>query len=220
MDHLLAVRQQTLRGIIGVDAVAAALDGRIDPALYAAYLANVFHYAQHSAAVIGLAGGRCTRKHPDLARYLLRHAEEELGHEQWALDDLAVLGVSAEKVRSSRPVPACAAMIGYEYYIAGHANPIGLFGWLYTLEAMGDDLGGRIAQAVGAQLGGADMQGVKFLSGHGIADHEHTAELTRVISKLVTDPADRAEIDHVADVVGDLYVRMFHQIAATRSSWR
>ena len=78
----------------------------------------------------------------------MHHADEELGHEQWALDDLAVLGVPAQLVRASRPVPACAAMIGYEYYIAAHANPVALFGWLYTLEAMGDDLGSRIARNV------------------------------------------------------------------------
>ena len=86
--------------------------------------------------MIGLAGTRCVLSHPPLAQYLLHHAQEELGHDQWALQDLAALGVSEAKARKSRPVPACAAMVGFEYYIAGYGNPVALFGWLYVLEAM------------------------------------------------------------------------------------
>lgn len=214
MEHLLRVRQRVLDGILCVDLVKNTLAGRLDPAMYVAYLTNVFHYAQHSATVIAMAGARAVQRHPELARYLMHHADEELGHEQWALDDLAALGVPEQTVRASRPVPACAAMIGYEYYIAGHANPLALFGWLYTLEAMGDDLGSRIAKAIGAQMGGPEGRGLKFLAGHGVADHDHTADLMRVISAHLTDPADRAEMEHVADVVADLYVSMFRQIDA------
>jgi pyrroloquinoline quinone (PQQ) biosynthesis protein C len=212
MEHLLHVRQRVLEGIVSVEAVSRVLDGRLDPAVYISYLTNVFHYARHSATVIALAGARAVQRHPELARYLMRHADEELGHEQWALDDLAALGVPPDIVLATRPVPACAAMIGYEYYIAGHANPVGLFGWLYTLEAMGDDLGTRIAQAIGPQLQATGGRGLKFLAGHGEADHEHTADLTRMIAAHLTDPTDRADVDHVADVVGELYVGMFRQI--------
>ena len=214
MDHLLAVRRRVLEGILAVEPVRATLAGQLDPRLYVAYLTNVFHYAQHSARVIALAGSRCVAANPPLAQYLFKHADEELGHEQWALDDLAALGVPAERVHASRPVPACAAMVGYEYYVAGHANPVGLFGWLYTLEAMGDELGGRIAQAAAPKLGGTGARGVKFLAGHGVADHDHTADLTKMISTHVTAPADQADVNHVADVVGQLYVDMFRQIAA------
>jgi len=214
MEHLLRVRQRVLDGILSVEVVKDVLAGRLDRAVYIAYLSNVFHYAQHSATVIAMAGARAVQRHPELARYLMHHADEELGHEQWALDDLAALGVPAETVRASRPNTACAAMIGYEYYIAGHANPVALFGWLYTLEAMGDDLGSRIAQAIGPQLAGTGGRGLKFLAGHGETDHDHTADLTRMISTHITDPADRADVDHVADVVGELYVSMFQQIGA------
>lgn len=214
MEHLLHVRQRVLEGIVSVEGVKEALAGHLDRAIYISYLTNVFHYARHSATVIAMAGARAVQRHPGLARYLIHHADEELGHEQWALDDLAALGVPAETVRASRPVAACAAMIGYEYYIAGHANPVALFGWLYTLEAMGDDLGSRIAEAIGPQLDGTGGRGLKFLAGHGVADHDHTADLTRMISTHITDPADRADVDHVADVVGELYVSIFRQIAA------
>ena len=213
MDHLLSVRKRVLEGIVSVDAVKEALEGHLDRAFYVAYLCNAFHYTQHSATVTAMAGARAVQRHPDLSRYLFHHAGEELRHEEWALDDLGSLGMAAEAVRISRPVPACAAMIGYEYYVAAHANPIGLFGWLYTLETMGEDLGGRLAVVLAGMLGDSEGSGVKFLSGHGIAYHEHTADLTHVISTYVNDPNDQADVNHVADVVADLYVRMFQQIA-------
>ena len=209
MDHLLQVRARVRNGLLSFKGVADVLAGNPDPGLYVRYLMNVWHYARHSATVIALAGARCVDADPKLAAYLMRHAEEELGHDQWALDDLAAFGVGEETVRESRPVPACAAMIGYEYYTAGHANPVGLFGWLYVLEAMGDDLGGLVSERLS---GGLDLpDGVKFLAGHGVADEEHTREITEQITDNVR-AADLPEIHFVAEVVGDLYVRMFEEI--------
>jgi pyrroloquinoline quinone (PQQ) biosynthesis protein C len=210
MEHLLAVRARVLRALTNVDAVKRVLAGEPDLAIYRRYLTNVFHYACHSAEVIALAGARCARSHPDASRYLLHHAEEEMGHEAWALDDLSALGIDEAAVRASRPVPACAAMIAFEYYVAGRANPIGLFGWLYVLEAMGDDLGKRVS--AGLQRSAGSKRGTRFIEGHGVADHEHTADLTQVISRHITAQEDVAEVNHVADVSADLYVRMFEQI--------
>ena len=211
MDHLSQVRSQVRESILGIDGIKDLMAGKPDPLLYIHYLTNVWHYAQHSATVIGLAGSRCVKRHPKLADYLLHHAQEELGHEQWALDDLGALNVGPEQVKGTRPVPACAAMIGFEYYTAGHANPVGLFGWLYVLEAMGDDLGGLVSAKIAE---GLDLpKGVKFLRGHGEADEEHTKDIIEQIETNV-DAADMPDVNHVADVVGDLYVRMFREIEA------
>jgi pyrroloquinoline quinone (PQQ) biosynthesis protein C len=211
MEHLMTVRQQTLRELTSMPPIEGVLAGKPDLALYRRYLTNVYHYACHSAEVIALAGSRCTRTHPEASRYLLHHAEEEMGHELWALDDLRALGADETAVRTSRPVPACAAMIAFEYFIAGRANPVGLFGWLYVLEAMGDDLGKRVASALQHALGGTS-RGIKFVAGHGVADHDHAADLTRVISQHITAPQDIADVNHVADVSADLYARIFDQI--------
>ena len=211
MDHLVSVRERTLRKLISMPAIERVLAGKPDIALYGRYLTNVYHYACHSAEVIALAGSRCTRTHPEASGYLLHHAEEEMGHELWALDDLKALGADETAVLASKPVPACAAMIGFEYYVAGRANPVGLFGWLYVLEAMGDDLGKRVASALQRALGGSG-RGIKFVAGHGVADHDHTADLTRVISQHIKAPQDIADVNHVADVSADLYVRIFDQI--------
>jgi hypothetical protein len=212
MDHLLAVRRQVFSGITSIGAVQKVLSGSPNINVYQRYLKNVYYYACHSAAVIAVAGSRCVNTHPELAHYLMRHANEELGHERWALNDLVQLGVPEAEVRASRPVPACAAMVGFEYLVAERLNPVGIFGWLYTLEAMGNDLGGTIGEAMKAAIGKGG--GVKFVEGHGVADHDHTDDLTQVIEHRIKDASDRADIDFVADVIADLYVRMFEQIAA------
>ncbi len=212
MEYLLEVRKRVFERLTATRAMAAVLSGSVDRRGYARYLINVYHYALHSSTVIALAGARCVDGHPRLAAYLLRHAQEELGHDEWALADLADLGMNAETVRATRPTPACAAMIGYEYYIAGHANPVGLFGWLYVLEAMGDDLGGEVARRLDRSLG-LSGKGLRFLVGHGAADHDHTADLTHQIANNVCSAEDRADIHHVADVIADLYVRMFEEVA-------
>jgi pyrroloquinoline quinone (PQQ) biosynthesis protein C len=217
MEYLIAVRQRVLHELTGIEAIQAVLAGKPDLAVYTRYLINVFHYACHSAEVIALAGARCTRSHPGASQYLLHHAREEMGHELWALDDLRSLGMDEQAVHAGRPVPACAAMIGFEYYIAGRANPVGLFGWLYVLEAIGDDLGKRVAAGLQMALGG-NHRGIKFVAGHGVADHEHTADLTDVISQHITAPQDVADVNHVADVSADLYVRMFRQIGAKEAA--
>ena len=245
MDYLLKVRQQVLEGIKATDTLTNLIAGKLEPRVYARYLTNVWHYAQHSAIVIGTAGSRCVTDDPALAHYLLHHAREELGHDQWALDDLAAMGIGEDAVRASRPTPSCAAMVGVEcaamvgveYYTAMHANPVGLFGWMYVLEAMGDDLGFLasdrhanpvglfgwmyVLEAMGDDLGflasdsissSMGLAGVKFLAGHGEADAEHTVDLTEQIAENVRD-GDAADVNHVADVIAGLYVRMFEEIS-------
>jgi len=209
MEYLDNVRANVRSAITSQGGVADALANSADPKLYTRYLENVWHYAQHSSTVIGLAGTRCVLSHPPLAQYLLHHALEELGHDQWALQDLAALGVSEDQARKSRPVPACAAMIGYEYYTAGYGNPVALFGWLFVLEAMGDDLGHVVAEAVSKGLN--LPEGVKFLAGHGEADEDHTVDIIDNIKKYIKGD-DLEDVHHVADVVADLYVRIFAEI--------
>jgi len=209
MEYLNTIRQTVLDELQQTHIVREVLEGRPNPALYARYLTNVWHYARHSARVIGMAGARCVPSHPKLADYLLHHAREELGHEEWALDDLRATGFDPDRIHHTRPVPSCSAMIGVEYYTAAHANPVGLFGWLYVLEAIGDDLGHVVGDRIAEGLELA--QGVKFLKGHGEADAEHTRDLIEQISNNV-DAADRPDVHHVADVIGDLYVRMFREI--------
>ncbi len=208
MEYLAQLRRAVRDDIVQIGAVQDLIAGKADRDVYVRYLTNVWHYAQHSAIVIGIAGARAVGRNPPVADYLLHHAREELGHDEWALGDLAALGVSRDDVAATRPVPACAAMIGYEYYTATYANPVGLFGWLFVLEAMGEDLGHLIAEQVGKGLALPD--GVRFLAGHGEADQDHTKDIIEQIEAHIVGQ-DLADVHHVADVMADIYPRMLRE---------
>jgi heme oxygenase len=213
MTPLEKVRKGVDAALRDVEAVKAVLEGRSDRATYVRYLKHVANqYAPHSPKVMALAAARCLDAHPELGSYLLRHAAEEQGHGSWAHDDLLALGESAGKVKAARPVLSCAALIGYAYYLAEHANPVSLFGWMFVLEAVGSDLGAEAAAGLKKGLGLGD-DAVHFVAGHGKADRTHTRELAEQISRHVTAARDRADVLHAAEVSADLYVRMFREIS-------
>ncbi|MGH9512510.1 MAG: iron-containing redox enzyme family protein [Terriglobales bacterium] len=163
--------------------------GHVSSDQYKAYMSDVYCYALHSSQVIALAGARMVLSHPPLAQYLFRHAEEELGHDKWAASDLHDLGMSSAEVENILPSSPCIRMIGFEYFYAAHANPVGLFGWMFVLESLGGKSGSGIAQAVDTalNLGG---KGTYFLRGHGDADAQHSKDLCSVIEENVKSPED------------------------------
>jgi pyrroloquinoline quinone (PQQ) biosynthesis protein C len=218
--HLVAVRGRVLAELNDIRALKALFSGKPDLAAYSRYLVNAYHYAQYSPKVMAMAAARTTDTHPELSRYLLHHADEEQGHHKWALEDLSDLGVAETEARAARPVPACAAMIGYVHYVAAYANPVGLFGWMYILEAVGNDLGATAAKHLKASLGPkASDRGLRFVGRHAMSDTDHTKDLTEQIVKHVRGD-DMADVCHVADVIADLYVRMFREIGGERPEWR
>jgi pyrroloquinoline quinone (PQQ) biosynthesis protein C len=209
IKHLTSLRRKVDEQLRGLALVQDALEGRLDRTIYVRYLNEIAHqYAPHSPKVMCLAASRCVNTHPELAQYLLNHAAEERGHNEWAHADLRDLRVKEGIILSTRAVPACAAMIGYTYYLAGHGNPVALYGWMYILEAVGADLGPDAAEGLKRRFG----KSLHFVGGHAVADQQHTQELQDHIQRYVRLPEDKAEVLHAAEVSADLYVRMFEQI--------
>jgi pyrroloquinoline quinone (PQQ) biosynthesis protein C len=216
MDQLLQIRNRVLTELRDTHAVKTLFAGKLDKRAYVQYLINAYSYAQHSPKVMAVAAARCTDTHPELAAYLLRHAIEEQGHYQWALEDLRDLGIGDAEVRSARPTLSCAAMIGYIHYISAQGNPVGLFGWMYVLEAVGNDLGTMVANAIKNALSLSGSGGLRFIARHGVSDIDHARELTEQIQTHITDEVDFQEVCYVAAVIAELYVRMLREIGDER----
>jgi pyrroloquinoline quinone (PQQ) biosynthesis protein C len=209
LKQLTSLRRQVDQRLRSLPVVQSALDGTLDRTTYVRYLNDIaYQYAPHSPQVMCLAASRCVNTHPELAEYLLNHAAEERGHNEWAHADLRHLRVAEGRITATRAAPACAAMIGHAYYLAGHGNPVALYGWMYILEAVGADLGPDVANALKSRF----RTSLQFVAGHSVADKRHTQELQNRIQRYVRRSEDKVDVAHAAEVSADLYVRMFEQI--------
>lgn len=201
---LRTMQERASSRIISTDIVQNLMDENISMDQYRAYMADVYSYALHSAQVIALAGSRLVPSHPRLSQYLFRHAEEELGNDKWAASDLLDLGLSPSDIDDIVPSSPCVRMIGLEYYYAAHANPVGLFGWMFVLESLGGRVGEKMAQAIDRALG-LNGKATYFLRGHGEADTRRSENLYAAIAANVKSAEDRKAFIHMAREAEDLY---------------
>jgi hypothetical protein len=116
-----------------------------------------------------------------VADYTERHIDEELGHDDWLLEDLASLGVDPGAVRSRAPSPTVAALVGAQYYWIHHVHPVGLLGYVLLLEGWPptpetvDELRRRTGYGAAA---------FRTLLAHADLDPSHGEELDAVLDAL------------------------------------
>ena len=144
-----------------------------------------------------------------LVPYLERHAEEERGHDDWLLEDMAGLGLDPAEVEGRLPPPDVAAMIGAQYYWIAHAHPVALLGCFAVLE--GSPLSVRDVDGL-AERAGVPPAHLRTLYKHAALDPHHRDDLDAVVDGLPLAPAHEAlmglsavtVIDQLAGIVGRL----------------
>lgn len=69
-----------------------------------------------------------------LAEYLEKHVDEEVGHDDWLLEDLEQLGTPPAEVHVRQPSPSIATLVGAQYYWVLHHHPVTVLGYIALLE--------------------------------------------------------------------------------------
>jgi hypothetical protein len=116
-----------------------------------------------------------------VAPYLERHIEEELGHDEWVLEDLEVLGVERSSVLSRVPTPAVACLVGAQYYWILHFHPVVVLGYLAVFE--GHPSAPPLIEQLRTRTG-FPAAAFRTLEEHSELDSAHREELDRVIDSL------------------------------------
>jgi hypothetical protein len=150
-----------------------------------------------SVPLMELAARRCAERGladpvaVPLRRYLERHIEEESGHDDWLLADLAAAGERPPEA-DRQPPPVVARLVGPQYYWIEHHHPVALLGYVTVLEhnAPAPWLARRLATETG--LPDAAFQTVHH---HAELDRDHGADLELLLDRL---PLDRAQETAVA----------------------
>lgn len=120
-----------------------------------------------------------------VAKYLEGHIVEEMGHDEWFLRDLELLGWDHSAVQARPPSATVASMVGAQYYWVNHYHPVALLGFLTALEShppsrsLIDELISRT---------GHPPEAFRTLIEHADLDPRHAEELDELLDELPLTP--------------------------------
>lgn len=115
-----------------------------------------------------------------LEEYYLRHFEEEKDEVGVLVEDLRNAGVDLKEVKADY---VAIGMIGSQYYLMKHANPVCLLGYLAIQEA--DPTPIKLVRHL-EKLHGKEL--LRFIRMHAVKDLEHRKELLELLDKV---PAEK-----------------------------
>ena len=162
---------------------------------YRKLLLELYHVVWHFNPTCAAAACRMTDQHRQVRYFLYDHMNEEKGHEEWVLNDLAVVGVSSETARQYSPTQVMLGLNGYNYWSADRRHPCSVLGMIYTLEVVASVYGGQMTAAISDSLLLQGDRGISFISSHATMDAEHMAELRIVLNQVIDVEARDAIVE-------------------------
>ncbi|MCJ2186879.1 AMP-binding protein [Novosphingobium beihaiensis] len=209
-DELEAATVRERLGFLAIPQVRAGLAGTISRRMYIDYLRQAWHHVRHTVPLMQAARARLLDR-PDLLAALDEYIEEETGHEEWILADIAAAGGDADAARVSDPAPATKAMVDHAYRCIEEGNPASFFGMVYVLESVSVAIAQRGASAVAENLG-LPPEAFTYLTSHGALDQDHMAFYADLVNGLAREE-DRAAILTMAREMFGLFGGVFASIA-------
>ena len=190
--------------------ITAALSGQVTRQHYIQFLSRAFHHVKHTVPLLMACGARLPDRQEWLRSAVAHYIEEELGHHEWILNDIAAAGGDAAAVRASVPDLDTDVMVAYAYDTVMRRDPIGFFGMVYVLEGTSVSLASNAARALQDAL---DLPpgAFSYLSSHGALDVEHIGDYEQLVNRLES-PADREAVVAHAKTFFRLYGNVFRSI--------
>ncbi|MEX1664053.1 TenA family transcriptional regulator [Zhongshania arctica] len=193
-----------------IDFIQRGVAGALSLNDYIAFLTQAYHHVKHTVPLLMACGGRLDGQHEWLRNAVAEYIEEELGHQEWILNDIAACGGDAELVRNSRPAPATELMVSYAYDMINRVNPLGFFGMVQVLEGTSIAIADSAAEAIRGSLG-LPKRAFTYLTSHGALDVEHV-EFFKGLMNRIENEADQAQITHSATMFYSLYGDIFREL--------
>jgi long-chain acyl-CoA synthetase len=202
-DELQSATEAARQRLLAAPLIHQAVAGEVNVELYVAFLCQAYHHVKHTTPLLMAAGARMPGDREWLRDAMAEYIEEELGHQEWILNDIGACGYDQTAARASRPNLSTELMIAYAYDTINRISPIGMFGMVLVLE--GTSIAKAIAAADGLQqtLNLPD-EAFTYLRSHGALDQEHMKFFARLMNRI-DDAAEQELIVHSARVFYRLY---------------
>ncbi|WP_047535008.1 TenA family transcriptional regulator [Methylotenera sp. N17] len=219
--QLIAATEQERNTLMSLPLIQQGGAGNISLQTYIAFLTQAYHHVKHTTPLLMACGGRLSGQYEWLRTAIGEYIEEEMGHQEWVLNDIATCGADKEAVRNasnadSSPSQATELMVAYAYDMIYRVNPVGFFGMVLVLEGTST----AVATQAGEQLMSSlnlPKKAFSYLLSHGSLDISHVSFYESLMNQI-TDEKDQAIVIHAAKMFYKLYGDVFRDVAARTMS--
>ncbi|KPN20474.1 long-chain fatty acid--CoA ligase [Xanthomonas sp. Mitacek01] len=209
-DRLLAETADARATLVTLPIIQRALGGDIARETYVDFLTQAYHHVRHTVPLLMACGARLPARLEWLRTAIGEYIEEEMGHQEWVLDDIAACDVDRAAAEASEPSLATELMVAYAYDTIARGNPVGFFGMVLVLEGTSVALATRAATSIESSLG-LPRTAFSYLLSHGDLDIEHAGFFEGLMNRL-DDPDDQAAVVRAARRFYRLYGDVFRNL--------
>ncbi|MBU2977388.1 iron-containing redox enzyme family protein [Alteromonas sp. C1M14] len=178
---------------------------------YIAFLQQAFHHVKYTVPLMMATGAKLDDEKEWLREAVGEYIEEEMGHQEWILNDLAACNIDKNQVRTSQPSYATELMVAYAFDAIARKHPLYFFGMVFVLEGTSIALADNAAKHIGQKLA-LPPQAFSYLTSHGALDQDHIVFFQGLMDKI-TDPKEQAMIIHSANMFYRLYGNIFYDLS-------
>lgn len=210
MNFYDQIKQQTAgnrAALYSLPILQDALKGDIRVEQYIDFLTQAYHHVKHTVPLLMACGARLSTEQEWLRVAMAEYIEEELGHQEWILNDIEAAGGNPVKVRKSKPGLHTDIMVAYAYDTITRKNPVGFLGMVYVLEHTSTELATGAANTLKTKLG-LSQSAFSYLYSHGSLDLEHIAFYEKLVNRL-DQKQDQSAIIESAQAFYTLYGNIF-----------
>lgn len=191
--------------------------GNISLQTYIGFLTQAYHHVKHTTPLLMACGSRLPGHYEWLRTAIGEYIEEEMGHQEWVLNDIEACGADKEAVRASKTAASSASlatevMVAYAYDMINRVNPIGFFGMVLVLEGTSTAVATKAGETIMQSLN-LPKKAFSYLLSHGSLDISHVSFYESLVNQI-TNPDDQACLIHSAKIFYQLYGDIFRTIEA------
>ncbi len=212
---LLQATEQERAELLSLPLIVQGAKGQISLATYVGFLIQAYHHVKHTTPLLMTCGGRLPTHYEWLRTAIGEYIEEEMGHQEWVLNDIAECGGDKEAVRAGKTLSTSASvatevMVAYAYDMINRVNPIGFFGMVLVLEGTSTAVATQAGETLMTSLN-LPKKAFSYLLSHGSLDISHVSFYESLVNQI-TDANDQAMLIHSAKVFYKLYGDIFRTI--------
>jgi len=212
-ERLLAETEVERNELLSIPFILHGWRGELSLESYRAFLVQAYHHVKHTTPLLMACGSRVPHQKEWLRTAMAEYVKEEVGHQEWILNDIKACGGDPEKIRRETPGMAAEIMVAYAYHTVDRGNPAGFLGMVLVLEGTSVELASEAAVKLQHNLA-LPNAAFSYLTSHGSLDVSHMDFYKNLVNRL-REVADQERVIHCTRRFYRLYGDVFRALPLT-----